>query len=214
VEPTVRSAAVRLRAELREGRVTPSSFTAALDAVPPRDRDEWLDVLWDVEAIVEDGPDLPRGSVPYLPCGVATVLAALERASVTSGDSFVDIGSGIGRVAFLAHLKTGAESVGIEIQPALAKEARIRAERSRLPRLRFLEGDAVGRVRELTTATVFFLYCPFGLEQLDPFLDRLEVVARGRAIRVCCVDMPPLARRWLARLPSASPELDVYRSVP
>jgi SAM-dependent methyltransferase len=203
---------VRLRTDLLDDRVTPETFAAALAQIPPRDRDRWLDILWDIDEIPPDEPDLPRGYVPYLPCAVATVLDAIDLARVTSDDVFVDVGSGVGRAALLAHLRTGAGCIGLEIQPTLARIAQGRADWLRLSRVRFLHGDALDTVRFITTGTVFFLYCPFSGDRLRRFLDGLEDVARARQIRVCCVDMPPLEAPWLARVPATSSQVDVYQS--
>lgn len=203
---------MRLRSELRSAQVTPATFAAELDAIPALHRDAWLDLLWDVEGVELDEPDLPRGCVPYLPCAVETVLAALHDASVTADDVFVDVGAGAGRAAFLAHLETGAGCIGLEIQPTLARAAQARADWLGLTRLRFLAGDATELVRHVPSGTVFFLYCPFGADRLRRFLDVLEDLARFRQIRVCCVDMPALERPWLSRLPSSSTNIDVYES--
>jgi ubiquinone/menaquinone biosynthesis C-methylase UbiE len=143
---------------------------------------------------------------------VASVLDAVEQAEVTCNDVFVDVGSGLGRAALLAHLKTGASCIGLEIQPTLVRIAQARADWLRLSRILFLQGDAAELVRFITTGTVFFLYCPFGGAHLRRFLDGLEDIARARPIRVCCLDMPPLEAPWLARLPTASSRVDVYRS--
>jgi SAM-dependent methyltransferase len=183
-----------------------------LTEIPPSDREVWLDALWDMDALPPDDPELPRGCVPYLPCSVATVLDAVEQAGVTADDVFVDVGSGTGRAALLVHLKTGASCIGLEIQPELARASQARADGLGFGRLRFLEGDAAELIRSVSAGTVFFLYCPFGGERLERFLDGLEDVARARPIRVCCVDMPPLARPWLVRRPSTSLNLDVYAS--
>jgi SAM-dependent methyltransferase len=212
MQATFRSAAVRVRSDLQDDRVTPATFGAALEEIPPRDRDEWLDLLWDIDEIPPDDPDLPRGCVPYLPCAVATVLDAVHQAALTCDDVFVDVGSGAGRAALLAHLKTGAGCIGLEIQPVLVRTAQGRADWLRLSRMRFVEGDAADMVRFITIGTVFFLYCPFGGARLQRFLDGLEDVARTRQIRVCCVDMPPLERPWLARIPSTASHIDVYQS--
>ena len=212
VQPTHRSAAQRLRCDLREGRVTPATFGVALAEIAPSERDSWLDVLWNIAELPPDERELPRGCVPYLPCPVASVLDAVERAGVSSSDVFVDVGSGLGRAAALAHLKTGASCVGLEIQTALARAAQERAESLKLTRVQFVQGDAAETIGSLTTGTVFFLYCPFSGGRLERFLDGLEDVARARPIRVCCVDMPPLQAPWLARIPSSSMSVDVYRS--
>ena len=211
MQSTFRSAAGRLRSELRSGLITPVAFGAALAEVAPRDRDSWLDLLWGSAEIPLDDPSLPRGCVPYLPCPVASILDAIDQAQVTCNDVFVDVGSGLGRAAMLVHLKTGARCIGLEIQPALARIAQGRADALGLSRMQFLQGDAAELVRFIV-GTVFFLYCPFGGARLQHFLDGLEVVANTRPIRVCCVDMPPLEARWLVRAPSTSACVDVYRS--
>lgn len=168
--------------------------------------------MWGIDEIPPDDPDLPRGCVPYLPCPVTSVLDAVDQADVTSDDVFVDVGAGLGRAALLAHLKTGARCIGLEVQPALVRAAQGRADSMSLSRMRFLQGDAADSVSFITTGTVFFLYCPFSVSRLRRFLEGLEQVARAQAIRVCCVDMPPLEAAWLARMPSTSPSVDVYRS--
>ncbi|HEY6728404.1 MAG TPA: methyltransferase domain-containing protein [Polyangiaceae bacterium] len=206
--------AIHLRSLLVNRQATPALFRSRLNDVPLELRDRWLDLVWDVEEIADDHPALPRGCVPYLPCPVATVVDAVQQARVTSTDVFVDIGSGTGRTAFLAHALTGAGCIGIEIQPALVRAATGRAAWLNLSRTRFIEGDAADWVRFMTTGTVFFLYCPFSGDRLQRFLDELEDVARARRIRVCCVDMPPLERPWLTPLPSMSVDLDVYQSLP
>jgi len=204
----------RMRSLLVKNQATPALVQRTLNAIPRELRDRWVDLVWDVDEIADDHPALPRGCVPYLPCPVATVVDAVEQARVTSADVFVDIGSGAGRTAFLANALTGAGCIGIEIQPALVKVATGRAAWLNLSRTRFIEGDAVDRVRFMTTGTVFFLYCPFSGGRLQRFLDALEDVARARPIRVCCVDLPPLDCPWLVPMPSTSVDLHVYRSLP
>jgi hypothetical protein len=114
VQPAFRNAANLVRSHLLSNQATPEIFRSVLDDIPRRERDGWLDLLWDLDEIPDDDPALPRGCVPYLPCAVATVLEAVQRASVTRDDVFVDVGSGIGRTAFLANLLTGAGCIGLE----------------------------------------------------------------------------------------------------
>jgi SAM-dependent methyltransferase len=213
VHPTLRDAALRLRSELREHRITPAHFVTALGEVPRHHRDEWLNVLWDIDEIPPDDPELPRGCVPYLPCDAEAVLEGLHHAAVTHDDVFVDVGAGAGRAALLAHLTTGASCIGVEIQPGLVRSAQGRADWLGLERLRFVRGDAADMIRLIAIGTVFFLYCPFGDDRLRRFLTGLEDVARSRPIRVCCVDMPPLEASWLLRRPAMSPRVDVYQSM-
>jgi SAM-dependent methyltransferase len=212
VPSTLRDAANVLRTRLLSNEITPALFRSKLAEVPPREREGWLDLLWDLDEIPDDDVNLPRGCVPYLPCSVTTVSEAVELAQVTPHDLFVDVGSGTGRTAFLVRLLTGAACIGLEIQPGLVEAARARAAWLNLPRTRFVEGDAADLVRCVPVGTVFFLYCPFGGERLQRVLAGLEDIARTRQIRVCCVDMPLLERRWLARIPSTPVNLHVYRS--
>lgn len=193
------------------GHASPELIRRSLNGVPKEDYDAWLDLLLDVDGIPDDGPDLPDGCVPYLPCAMSTVLHVVDRAGVKATDVFVDVGSGIGRTSFLVHLLTGAECIGIEIQSSLRRLATERAERLNLIRTRFIHADAVDLNRFITTGTVFFLYCPFSGERVERFLDALEGICRTPQVRVCCVDMAPLDRPWLTRLGSTSPEYHLYR---
>src|SRR5690606_7158895 len=84
VNASVRASALRLRRELQGRRIVPATFRAEYERIHPESRDDWLDYLWDIDEIPADGPELPRGGVPYLPCAVGTVLEALQYAAVTS----------------------------------------------------------------------------------------------------------------------------------
>ena len=179
-------------------------FAADLLAVRPDARDAWLDDFLGVEdTLPEDGPLAP-GSVPYMPCGVATLLSAIEHARITADDVFVDIGSGWGRATAFVHLMTGARAIGVEIQPHLAS-------RARELRLEVIEGDAIDVVRTLDAGTVFFLYCPFSGERLRRVLGDLESIARAHPIRVCTVDLPLPTCAWLEPV-HALRELEIWRS--
>ena len=64
-----------------------ASFRAALLDVAPLDRDEWVDVAFGLGPLPDDGPDLPRGCVPYLQCRVDSLLRAIELASIDASDT-------------------------------------------------------------------------------------------------------------------------------
>ena len=189
------------------------AFRAALLAVPRDSRDAWLDHVLGLSAPPDDGPELPRGCVPYLPCGVDTLLEIVDRAKVGPTDVFVDVGSGVGRATALVHLLTGAGTVGIEIQAELVQAAR-EVARVVSPRIANLHGDASELVRYIMTGSVFLLYCPFSGERLRNVLADLEAIAQTRPIRVCCVDLPLPACAWLTAEPASSGNVTVYRSTP
>ncbi len=190
----------------------PDAFRAALLAVAPAARDAWLDAQFGLRDLPEDGSDLPRGCVPYLPSPVDALLRTVEQTGVCSSDVFVDVGAGLGRAAAFVQLITGAEVVGIEVQPGLVRAARELARRLALPRLSFVEGDAAELPDVLARGSVFFFYCPFSGERLRKVLGDLEAVARGRPIRIACLDLPLPPCPWLD-LELSTGALTIHRSV-
>ena len=109
-----RESAETVRSLLARNVAEPDLFRAMLLRVPPSERDAWVDAIFGLGELPPDGPDLPRGCVPYLPCSVDTLLRVVERVPVRPSDVFVDVGSGLGRAAALVHLLTGAPVVGLE----------------------------------------------------------------------------------------------------
>src|SRR5688572_6264134 len=115
MDDVVRRHAQSARERVRDGRLRGSSLLDELLAVPFVDRDVWVDEVLELDAPPDDIPELPRGAVPYVPCGVDAILRTVIDAPVRQGDVFVDLGAGLGRVALLAHLLTGARAVGVEL---------------------------------------------------------------------------------------------------
>jgi SAM-dependent methyltransferase len=208
-----RESADRARSQLERG-LRPRSFRDDLLAVPPIDRDAWVDRALGLDAVADDGPELPRGCVPYLPCSVDSVVRVVEHAPVVASDVFVDVGSGVGRAGAIVHLLTGARVVGLEIQADLVRAARDLAERLDLRRVESVQGDAAELAGSVGDGSVFFLYCPFAGARLERLLASLEGIARTRPIRVCCVDLPLPPCAWLARDPprGGSGDVGIYRS--
>ena len=207
-----RQSAMRLRSALTFGSVEPASVRAALLGVAPADRDAWVDLALGLDGLPDDGPALPRGCTPYLPCSVDALLRVIDLVPVRASDVFVDLGAGIGRASALVHLVTGAAAVSVEVQPQLVAVARALTARLPSARIASVEGDAAELAGDLP-GTVFFLYCPFGGERLDQVLDALERVARSRTIRVCCVDLPLPPRAWLRLATTSQGDVTIYRSL-
>ncbi|MFE8598622.1 class I SAM-dependent methyltransferase [Archangium violaceum] len=212
MEETHRESAEWIRSLLLNAQSTPAVFRTALMSVPPAERDAWLDRVLGLDSFPDDGPELPPGCVPYLPCPVDALLRIVECAEVRASDVFVDVGSGVGRAAALVHLLTGAAVIGIEIQPELVHAARDLATRLNALRFSPVQGDAAVLTGSITIGSIFFLYCPFSGERLEKVLDALESIARTRTIRVCCVDLPLPSRPWLTCAAPPSGNLTVYRS--
>jgi SAM-dependent methyltransferase len=204
--------AEQARSSIASGQHEPERFRAAFGAVPGADRDAWVDLVLGLDELYDDGPDLPPGGVPYLPCPVDVLLRTIEEAGVGPSDTVVDLGSGPGRAVAFLHLMTGAGAIGIEIQPHLVHAGRDLASRLRLSRVSSIQGDAAVLAGFMMLGSVFFLYCPFSGARLQAVLDALEPIALTRELRICCVDLPPLKRPWLIRQPAVGEDLVIYRS--
>ncbi|MDP1921821.1 MAG: rRNA adenine N-6-methyltransferase family protein [Myxococcales bacterium] len=202
-----------VRLQLSQQQLSPAEFRAALMRVPFTARDTWLDLVFELDGIPDDGPELPRGCVPYLPCPVDVLCRLVEHARIEPSDVVVDVGAGPGRAAAVLHLMTGAAVVALEIQPALVDATRALAARLHVDRLAVIEGDAAELTGRMHLGSVFFLYCPFSGERLERVLTDLEAIARTREIRVCCVDLPLPPVPWLELASPAANDLAVYRSV-
>lgn len=190
------------RAGIESGALRGSALVDLLTQVPFRDRDAWIDEVLGIAPPPPDIPDLPRGSVPYLPCGVDEILALVREVPLRPGDTLVDLGSGLGRVAILAHLISGARARGIELQEPLVRAADSRARELGLRDVTFTHGDVTDEAVPLA-GSVFFLYAPFNGAMLARVVERLAAVA-PRPI-VCTVDLEvtlpwPTAQRTSAGL--------------
>jgi SAM-dependent methyltransferase len=201
-----------MRWSLSKRQAKQGAFRAALTGMPESERDHWVNQVFGLDELPQDGPELPRGCVPYLPSSVSTLLRMIDLAGVQSDDVFVDVGSGLGRATVLTHLLTGARAIGLEIQPELVRGSRSLASRLNTRRVSVLEGDAAKLAGYITIGSVFFLYCPFSGERLERVIDDLRWIAQTRAIRLCSVDLPLPARPWLTPV-SLSDDLCVYRNV-
>ena len=87
-----------------------------------------------------DGSDVEM--IHYESTPVSAVLELVDRVPLTSGDRFVDIGSGLGQVVLLVHLLTCVEAAGLEVVPAYVEQARGEADELGLDGVSFSEGDA------------------------------------------------------------------------
>jgi predicted RNA methylase len=151
---------------------------------------------------------LPRGSVPYLPCGVEEILAMVQDVPVQAHDELVDLGSGLGRVVVLAHLLSGARARGVEIQEHLVRSAKARCLELGLTAVSFMHADAAELELD---GSIFFLYAPFNGDMLRRVQRRLEVVARRRAIVVCTVGLE-FHVPWLRPRKPTNRALNLYDS--
>jgi SAM-dependent methyltransferase len=103
---------------------------------------------------------LATGQTPdihFVPTPPEVVDAMLAGAKVTSNDVVYDLGSGDGRIVLAAAQKFGARGVGIEINGALVREARLNAAFAGLAeQVTFIEGDLFKA--DLSEATVITMF--------------------------------------------------------
>ena len=121
----------------------------------------------------------------YQPTPVRHILHLIRASALSKSDVFVDLGSGLGHVALLTSMLTGARSFGIEVEATYVASAQECAESLRLSRVRFIREDA--RAADLSSGTVFYLYSPFTGSILADVLDRLRKESSSRPIRICAL---------------------------
>ncbi len=202
-----------LRDRVARGEYGPAALLADLEARPAYLWDPFVQRLLGVQRVPERETERPSGMVHYLPSSVRTTLALARR--LDPGDVFFDVGSGLGLVTLLVAWISGARAVGLEYEPTYHRLAVARAERLRIPRVRFELGDA--RHADLSEGTVFYVYDTFRGQILDDMITRLEAEARERTIRVISRGhSTPVfdGVAWLAREAPAEEGFVVYRSRP
>jgi SAM-dependent methyltransferase len=113
-----------------------------------------------------------KPDVVFIPTPQPVVDAMLELAKVAAADVVYDLGSGDGRIVITAAKKYGARGVGIELDPALVKQARQNAAQAGVSnRVRFVTQNLFDA--DLRPATVVTLYLLQSLnERLRPKLVR------------------------------------------
>jgi SAM-dependent methyltransferase len=209
VDESLRLRAHDARARIKSGALRGTPLLELVRAIPRSDRDAWIDHVLGIEDVPADTPDLPRGAVPYLPCGVDQILAMVLALPLGPEDELVDLGAGIGRVVLLAHLLTGARCVGVEIQAPLVARATALCSDLGIRDVSFVLADAADAEIE---GSIFFMYAPFNGDLLARVLARLEAVAKRRTIVVCTVDLELHAVPWLVRRSSSQWPLHIYDS--
>ena len=129
------------------------------------------------------GPRHDLDMIPYEPTPARVILELVDRVQLTANDVFYDLGAGLGHVAILVHLLTGAAALGVEIEAAYCQHAQHCAEELGLSQVRFLHRDA--RQVDYADGTVFFMYTPFTGKLLAAVLATLARQARHRSITLC-----------------------------
>ncbi len=186
----------KLRSGIRTGTVTRRQLRTLLESVSRYHQGDRTCMHWGAEAADAlaagifrsdclpgpwDGGDSEM--IHYESTPVSAVLELVDRARLTGGDRFVDVGSGLGQVVLLVHLLTGVEATGLEVVPAYVARARGEAERLGVDGVTFREGDA--RFADICGGTVYFMFSPFRGQMLQTVLNRLRGEASVRRLTIC-----------------------------
>ncbi len=170
---------------------------------------EDLDFLLDEIFLPKPHPSaslqLERGMARYELTPTSVILELMERIAFNDDDVFYDLGSGLGKATMFVHLLTGVRCVGVEYQPDFCAYAAHQARGLNLSDVRYLNSDA--RHVDYADATVFFFFNPFGETIFTTVLNRLQLEAQERELRICSYgsssqllsELP-----WLERIPPIS----------
>lgn len=146
------------------------------------------------------------------------IFELVEKAHLTNENVFYDLGSGLGQVAILVNLLSGATAKGVEVNPAYCTYAKACAADLNLSRVAFIQADA--RAADYSEGTVFFMYTPFKGRLLREVLEKLRAESQSRPITLftygpCTL---PIARQnWLKCVNQADNhiyKLGEFRSFP
>ena len=122
-----------------------------------------------------------RSVAPYVASPMSVVRKMLEYADLMPGETVYDLGCGDGRIVITAAQEFGARGVGVDINPRLVKEARVKAETLGLgDRIRIIHGNLFDV--DVSPADVVTMYLTTGAnEKVRPKLER-ELRAGARVV--------------------------------
>lgn len=188
-----------------------SELLAWIASLPAEQRERAVDEQLGISQTTPPSTPLGEHLVGYHASGIEAILEVVTEVPIGAHDVVVDVGAGLGRVALLVHLLTGATVRGIELQPELVARARAAATSCGANGVRFEQGDA--RSVDLDGGSVYFMYLPFTGPALVAVLERLRAIAEHREIVVCTLGLD-LDRHapWLVRRPLDSFWLAIYDS--
>jgi SAM-dependent methyltransferase len=154
---------------------------------------------WD--ALDATGPDVPP-LWRYFPTPTAPFRRMLDAIAIRHRDfTFVDLGSGKGRVLLLAAERPFRRVVGVELSPALHRVAQRNLANFCSPAQRCFSFELLcldaAQYRPPTEDTLIYLFQPFPESTLAAVLDNLRASLRAQPHRVLIAYMNPIFRRQI-----------------
>lgn len=208
VRATARSQHAELRDHIRNGTLDKRAFIAELLAAPLELRDHLVEEILDIAYPPLTDWQLPSDAVPYSPSGLSEILFTLDNAELNAHETFVDLGSGLGKVVLLVALLSGAQAHGVELDPRLVAGSRDAAVALGLHNAHFIEADI--RVAALPKADVFYMFIP--VLRSSEIARRLAPSAAERRFSLFAPALDLQALPWLTSCNRASYWLEMYES--
>lgn len=115
-----------------------------------------------------------------------TILLALEQLAPSPGSTFIDLGSGYGRVGLvLGLLRTDVQFIGYEYVGHRVQVAQAAADRSGLAEhVQFFEQDLSSPEFRIPEAEIYYMYDPFSQETYKYVFEQLKEIGRRRPITI------------------------------
>jgi SAM-dependent methyltransferase len=119
----------------------------------------------------------------YATMSYSTIWSILDHLALGPSDVFADIGSGKGRVLCCAAQYSVDQVIGVDLSEELCAVARENVRRLRHRRAPITVHQCFADAFDYSSATVLFLFNPFGASTLASVLDKIRRSA-GRAVRI------------------------------
>lgn len=130
-----------------------------------------------------DYPDaVLYGALPY-----TTIRYLLRQLELGPSDTFVDIGSGKGRMLCYAARYPITEAIGVEVSTPLCDDAEANAARLRGRKAPISIHNVPAQEFDYSRATVLFMFNPFGADTMRQVLTKLRADTVGTPIRIAYV---------------------------
>jgi SAM-dependent methyltransferase len=124
------------------------------------------------ELIQDITKDWTNGEASFIPTPIEVVDRMLKLAQVSKNDVVYDLGSGDGRIVIKAAKEYGARGIGIEIDPELVQQSRVKAKEDGVSHLVEFRVQDVMKV-DVSDATVVTLYLTSEFNsKLRPILEK------------------------------------------
>lgn len=144
--------------------------------------DEFFNQLIGFHEVADHDANLPADSTPYVATSVSAILKMLSVIKPGQDDVLCDVGAGLFRIPILVNLLTGIDTIGVEMDTELCREARSAIDSCQLDRVELIEGDACGV--DLSRASIFSFNLPFEEASFNHFIRKLGEYSDTRPITI------------------------------